>query len=426
MGEIKEDCDESLTDSNQSSLRTVLVTFRIEKPSTKHIKRVRFNSLVEVKFIPRRRKREKRKYEIDLKEGEKTSNQDIVIKGTNKSEKSEHEENDAGVKDAVSVSGHNVIMITDEPASFNSQKAGDLGINEKCQENKDNIDDISNKSSESLLESGSITTRNNQNEGVDECSSTATTALPEEPTKSKVAARKSYTTSTIMLGADYIGNAPRLNPATFPVSPAIQFSGFPVRNSKNQNFHELAPKAVWRLEKQAAKFCKEAEALITQVTEKSARIQSKLKEKPDTVVFGRDYKQAFLNEFTRKSNATSHGKTLAQNAFYSGKHTNGSDLSSKKVTRFPYIKNKKQPNVANLRRASSELSLPQLLMHDGNGAHHPETLAKPDGKSRMHNHFDSIKKEKSLNENYYYNISYTYGRTRARSKTQKYSGLITI
>ena len=412
MGEIKEDCDEILTDSNQSSLRTVLVTFRIEKPSAKHIKRVRFNSLVEVKFIPRRRKREKRKYEIDLKEGEKTSNEDIVIKGTNTSEKSEHEENDAGVKDAVSVSVHNVTMTADEAASFNSQIGADLGMDEKCQENKDNIDNTSNKSSKSFLESGSIMTRNHQKEGVDECSSTETTALSGEPTKSKVAARKSYTASTIMLGADYVGNALRLNPTTFPVSPAIQFSEFPVRNSKNQNFPELAPKAVWRLEKQAAKFCKEAEALITQVTEKSARIQSKLKEQPDTVVFGRDYKRTFLNEFTRNSNATSHGKTLAQNAFDSGKHTKGSDPSSKRVTRFPYIKNKKQPNVANLPRASSELSLPQLLMHDGNDAHHPETLAKPDGKSRMHNHFDRIKKEKSQNENYYYNISYTYGRTR--------------
>ena len=412
MGEIKEDCDEILTDSNQSSLRTVLVTFRIEKPSAKHIKRVRFNSLVEVKFIPRRRKREKRKYEIDLKEGEKTSNEDIVIKGTNTSEKSEHEENDAGVKDAVSVSVHNVTMTADEAASFNSQIGADLGMDEKCQENKDNIDNTSNKSSKSFLESDSIMTRNHQKEGVDECSSTETTALSGEPTKSKVAARKSYTASTIMLGADYVGNALRLNPTTFPVSPAIQLSEFPVRNSKNQNFHELAPKAVWRLEKQAAKFCKEAEALITQVTEKSARIQSKLKEQPDTVVFGRDYKRTFLNEFTRNSNATSHGKTLAQNAFDSGKHTKGSDPSSKRVTRFPYIKNKKQPNVANLPRASSELSLPQLLMHDGNGAHHPETLAKPDGKSRMHNHFDRIKKEKSQNENYYYNISYTYGRTR--------------
>ena len=412
MGEIKEDCDEILTDSNQSSLRTVLVTFRIEKPSAKLIKRVRFNSLVEVKFIPRRRKREKRKYEIDLKEGEKTSNEDIVIKGTNTPEKSEHEENYAGVKDAVSVSGHNVTMTADEAASFNSQIGADLGMDEKCQENKDNIDNTSNKSSKSFLESGSIMTRNHQKEGVDECSSTETTALSGEPTKSKVAARKSYTASTIMLGADYVGNALRLNPTTFPVSPAIQFSEFPVRNSKNQNFPELAPKAVWRLEKQAAKFCKEAEALITKVTEKSARIQSKLKEQPDTVVFGRDYKRTFLDEFTRNSNATSHGKTLAQNAFDSGKHTKGSDPSSKRVTRFPYIKNKKQPNVANLPRASSELSLPQLLMHDGNGAHHPETLAKPDGKSRMHNHFDRIKKEKSQNENYYYNISYTYGRTR--------------
>ena len=412
MGEIKEDCDEILTDSNQSSLRTVLVTFRIEKPSAKHIKRVRFNSLVEVKFIPRCRKREKRKYEIDLKEGEKTSNEDIVIKGTNTSEKSEHEENDAGVKDAVSVSVHNVTMTADEAASFNSQIGADLGMDEKCQENKDNIDNTSNKSSKSFLESGSIMTRNHQKEGVDECSRTETTALSGEPTKSKVAARKSYTASTIMLGADYVGNALRLNPTTFPVSPAIQFSEFPVRNSKNQNFPELAPKAVWRLEKQAAKFCKEAEALITQVTEKSARIQSKVKEQPDTVVFGRDYKPTFLNEFTRNSNATSHGKTLAQNAFDSGKHTKGSDPSSKRVTRFPYIKNKKQPNVANLPRASSELSLPQLLMHDRNGAHHPETLAKPDGKSRMHNHFDRIKKEKSQNENYYYNISYTYGRTR--------------
>ena len=414
MGEIKEDCDEISTDSNQSSLRTVLVTFRIEKPSAKHVKRVRFNSLVEVKFIPRRRKREKRKYEMDLKEeqGEKTSNEDIVIKGTNTSEKSEHEKNDEGVKDAVSVSGDYVTMTTDEAASFNSQKGADLGIDEKCQENKDNIDGTSNKSSESFLESGSITTRSNQKEGVHECSSTETTALPGEPTKSKVAARKSYTTSTIMLGADYVGNALCLNPTTFPVSPAIQFSEFPVRNSKNQSFHELAPKAVWRLEKQAAKFCKEAEALITQVTEKSARIQSKLKEQPDTVVFGRDYKRTFLNEFTRKTNATSHGKTLAQNALYSGKHNKGSDPSSKRVTRFPYIKNKKQPNVANLPRASSELSLPQLQMHDGNGAHYPETLAKPDGKSHMHNHFDRIRKEKSQNENYYYNISYTYGRTR--------------
>ena len=415
MGETKEDCDEILTDSNQSSLRTVLVTFRIEKPSAKHIKRVRFNSLVEVKFIPRRRKREKRKYEIDLKEdkGEKTSNEDIVIKGTNTSEKSEHEVNDAGVKDAVRASGQYVAMTTDEAASFNSQKTADLGIDEKCQENKDNIDDTSNKSSESFLESGTIMARNNQKEGVDECSSTATTTLLGEPTKSKVAARKSYTTSTIMLGADYIGNALRLNPTTFPVSPPIQFSEFPVRNSKNQNFHELAPKAVWPLEKQAAKFCKEAEALITQVKGKSARIQLKLKVQPDTVVFGRDYKQTFLNEFTRKSNAaSSHGKTLAQNKFCSGKHTKGSDPSSKEVTRFPYIKNKKQPNVANLCRASSELSLPHLLMHDGNSAQYPETLAKPNGKSRMHNHFDRIKKVKSQNENYYYNISYTYGRTR--------------
>lgn len=65
--------NDSLTDSSQSSLKTVLVTFRIDKPSAKHIKRVRFNNFVEVKFIPRRRKEKKRQNRLEVEDKEENA-----------------------------------------------------------------------------------------------------------------------------------------------------------------------------------------------------------------------------------------------------------------------------------------------------------------------------------------------------------------
>ena len=100
MSNLKEDFDENLTDSIQSSLRTVLVTLRIEKSSAKHIKRVRFNSLAGVKFIPRRSKKEKRKNIIDAEEckGEKINVEDIVEKCTDHINKPENEEKEVGLR----------------------------------------------------------------------------------------------------------------------------------------------------------------------------------------------------------------------------------------------------------------------------------------------------------------------------------------
>ena len=53
-----------MIDGSQSSLQTVLVTVSIEKPAAKNIKRVRFNSLVEVKFIPKCKSEKKEKGKI--------------------------------------------------------------------------------------------------------------------------------------------------------------------------------------------------------------------------------------------------------------------------------------------------------------------------------------------------------------------------
>lgn len=59
--------------------------------------------------------------------------------------------------------------------------------------------------------------------------------------------RKNYTTNKITLGVDYIGNAMRLGPTAFPITPPIPFCEFPARNAKRP-CKSVDPKqfGVWR------------------------------------------------------------------------------------------------------------------------------------------------------------------------------------
>ena len=418
MSDLKEkECEEHLTDGSQSFLRTVLITLRIEKPSAKHIKRVRFNSLVEVKFIPRRRKKERGKNKIDVEEDREEK---LYVEGTRADHTSEQEndkENNVVFKGTVKVSDRWVFTATETSSEI--QTGNSILLCNPVQDSEGNDEEPTNKSSTSAIESDADIAKNGGNHTADEKSDTPRTH--PEVVKSQTTVRKSYITSKITLGSDYIGNALRLSPTTFPVSPPIQFSEFPARNARKQKFHDLGPKAVWRLEKQAAKFCQEAEALISKVTVKNEQIQSKQKEQPDVVLPGGNYRQTSLNEFIsfRKPKSTpdvaSLGKRPSQLDTAYGSLDNGRVASDKPVTRFPYIKNQKQQSIMDMnQRSSSELCLPQLLLFDGNGARSLGALAKPDGKresaDQRGGEFDKVKQEDSRNGKVF--ISYSYGRTK--------------
>ena len=418
MSDLKEkECEEHLTDGSQSSLRTVLITLRIEKSSAKHIKRVRFNSLVEVRFIPRRRKKERRKNKIDVEEDKEEK---LYVEGTRADHTSEQEndkENNVVFKGAVKVSDKWVSTATETSSEI--QTGNSRLLCNPVQDSEGNDEEPTNKSSTSATESDAEIAKNGGNHTTDEKSDTP--ATHPEVVKSRTTVRKSYITSKITLGRDYIGDALRLSPTTFPVSLPIQFSEFPARNARKQKFHDLGPKAVWRLEKQAAKLCQEAEALISKVTVKNTQIQSKQKEQPDVVLPGGNYRQTSLNEFTasesRKVRQMLHPLENVPVSLIQliGSLDNGRVASDKPVTRFPYIKNKKQQSIMDMNQtSSSELCLPQLLLFDGNGARSLGALAKPDGKresaDQRDGEFDKVKQEDSRNGKVF--ISYSYGRTK--------------
>ena len=395
MSSLKEeDCEGnlSLTGSSHSCLRTVLVTVRIDKPSAKHIKRVRFNSLVEVKFIPRRRKKDKKLNKIDDEEGkeEKMCAGYVPENSADCTNNVENEVREVDFKGVVSVSEKWIATETDTVSAMTTD--GSNRNNSTHEPDWERVEEPLNKSSPPVIESDSSMAKNVGNEEVHENTGKAST---HTGVKSRTTFRQSYTTSKITLGTDYIGNALRLTPTKFPISPPIQFSDFPARNARKQNLYEFGPKEVWRLEKQAARFCQEAQALITQVTEKNAHIQSKLKERSDTVRPCGNYRQTLLNEYAsfRKPasvpDLTTLGKQHSLDRSYSV-HGNGGLTGGKPVTRFPYIKNKKQQSIMGLnRKSSSELCLPHLLLYDGNGARNPGALAKPDGKRESVDQRDS-------------------------------------
>ena len=334
--------NDNLTDSSQSSLQTVLVTFRVDKPSVQQIKRVRFNSLVEVKFIPRRRKDKKRKNKLEAQEKEENSwADDATEKAKYEVNPANNGEEETDIKGEVSVRGQWVATAT--------EKVPETVKEDSCTENAPQKFDTG---------VGKVSDKPSSNSSVKAEKSETATSLVKEPTKensdpvgrvyagfvrSRRTVRTSYTTNKITLGEDYIGNAMRLGPATFSITPPIQFSEFPARNAKRQSVHELGSKAVWRLEKQAEKFCQEAEALITQITEKNAHIQSKLKQQPETLLPAGNQRHAFPKE-----NATSRKPSITPGFTSFGKPVNQDVFGIKPVTRFPYINHKKQQSIVGL------------------------------------------------------------------------------
>lgn len=396
--------NDNLTDSSQSSLQTVLVTFRIDKPSAKHIKRVRFNSLVEVKFIPRRKKEKKRKnrLEDECKE-ENTCADDATEKTNHKDNPTNNGGKETDFKGEVSACEQWVAATATERVPVTGQEGS--CPDKAPQKFEAEVDKLLEKpSSNSALKTATSGTATSlvKEPATNEASDPA--SVYTGVVKSRRTVRESYTTNKITLGEDYIGNAMRLSPATFSITPPIQFSEFPARNAKRQSVHEFGSKAVWRLEKQAVKFCQEAEALITHVTEKNAHIQSKLKQQPETFLLAGNQRHTFLKEYAQSSRKPSIIPGIA----FPGKPVNQDVIGTKPVTRFPYINHKKQQSIVGLSPRSSppELFLPQLLLHDGNGARSPP--ARTDGRGEnTDNKLEQVRPEEGANGKLF--LHYSYG-----------------
>ena len=416
MSDLKEDREEDLTDSSQSSLQTVLVTFRLDKPSDKQIKRVRFNSLVQIKYIPRRRKKIKTRNKIDVKEGkeEKACVEIAMEKSAALVDKAENEEKEGVFNGSASVSEKWVATTIETSSEVSTEESWPSGPTQGL---KENVKEPANEVRASDRESDSFA-KSVGKETTDKSNETATTDAGV--VKSRGAPiRKSYTTNKITLGSDYIGNALRLRPTTFPISAPIQFSEFPARNSRKQKVHDTGTKAVWlSVEKQAQRFCQEAEALINQVTEKNARIRSKLKEQSDPVLLGGNKKRTLLYKHTsyRKPSSMPYLASLTKSQSHSdapyGNHGETKRLTGgKPITRFPYIRNKKKQMIIDTgQMSSSELCFPHLLLHDGNCACSPAAIAKSDGKKEIakqrDSEFETIKQEASRNGNVFISFSY--------------------
>ena len=412
MSDLKEDREEDLTDSSQSSLQTVLVTFRLDKPSDKQIKRVRFNSLVHVKFIPRRRKKIKTRNKIDaVKEG-KACVENAMEKNAALVDKVENEEKEGVFKGAASVSEKWVATTIETSSEVRTEESWPSSPTQGL---KENVKEPAKALPASDRESDSFA-KTVGKETTDKSKETATTLAGV--VKSRGAPiRKSYTTNKITLGSDYIGNALRLRPTTFPVSAPTQFSEFPARNTRKQNVHDTGTKAVWlSAEKQAQRFCQEAEALINQVTEKNALIQTKLKEQSDPVLFGGNKKRTLLYEYTSYRKPSSMpdlaSLTKSQGHSYAPYGSQGETkrlTGGKPITRFPYIRNKRKQMIMDTSQmSSSEICLPHLLLHDGNCARSPPAIAKKEITKQRDSEFDTIKQEASRNGNVF--ISFSYGR----------------
>ncbi|XP_022806237.1 uncharacterized protein LOC111343342 [Stylophora pistillata] len=358
MSELKEEeidpchSDAKLTDSNQSSLRTVLVrSVRIEKPAAKKSKRVRFNSLVEVKFIPKCKseKKKKRKSQVDYKE--KTEPLEVTTKKTY--HRIQARRKDINVKGELNLHAQRVPTTTE---TSHETEVGDSCTGkgpESCEIGLNLDKNRSTAKAKSMLNRQTV----HKKTGTDKDS----TRLNGCALKSRVTVRKSYVTNKVTLVGDYNGKALRLCPSTFTVAPDLQVSEFSALNTKRKNVQEFGyDRALWRLEKQAAKFCEEAKVLIAKVTENTADMQSHLKVQPDTTHLAGNYRQIFPTEhikegFTKSENVkdpSSFGKTASRDVF--------------STTRFPHITHKKQQSIVGPRqKSSSELYLPQLLFYDG-------------------------------------------------------------
>lgn len=349
-----------MIDGSQSSLQTVLVTVSIEKPAAKNIKRVRFNSLVEVKFIPKC-KSEKKKKEKSQKEGkEKTE----CLKATTK--KTDHEtlarRKDVDVKGELDLCAQKVTIATETSSKIEMGDSSTVKTPQSFEENAEtelNLDkNRSTATAKRVLKRKTTNKRAKIGRNL--------TRLNGCAVKSRVTVRESYATNKVTLGGDYNGKTLRLSPTTFSVASNIRFSESPARNTKRKNFQEFgSDRALWRLEKQTAKFCEEAAALIAQVTENNADLQSHLKVPPNTAHLGGNYRQTFPTEhikasFRKPSNVqdlSPFGKTASRDVF---------STTCKPVTRLPNIKHKKQQSIEGLRQRSySELCLPQFLLYDG-------------------------------------------------------------
>ena len=409
-GEEYDSCNsnDNLTDSSQSSLQTVLVTVSIEKPAAKNFKRVRFNSLVEVKFIPRRKKEKKRK-KSEAEDREKiVFVEDTTVKTDKKNHEIQASEKDVDdFKGEVNFSEQWVPTTTETSSGI---KVGDSCNEKATQKSEVNVEKVSNSDKE-IETNATAKSALNQTTNVENETDRDQARVNGGAAKSRLTARKSYATNKITLGGDYIGNAMRLSPSTFPVTPPIQFCEFPARNTKRQNFQEFgSASAVWRLEKQAAMFCKEAEALIDQVTEKNAHIQSKLKDQADTVHIARNYRHIFPKEHIQAS-FTKPSSVQDLSSF--GKPVSRDELGTKPVTRFPYIKHKRQQSIVGLsHKSSSELCLPQLLLYDGNGARSPVDVKNntENTVNKEPSKFEQVNPEVSANGKIV--IHYSYGSTK--------------
>ena len=145
----------------------------------------------------------------------------------------------------------------------------------------------------------------------------------------------------------------RLGPTAFPITPPIQFSEFPARNTKRQNLQEFGSKAVWRLE--ITNFARGVDSPGDGKERQYSVGQRLFFLKKSWPRFFQGLQE--LRKTLEHAGVISPGKPVSQDVFH-----------TKAVTRFPYLNHKKQPQTSiRLSLPSfSEISLPQLLLSDGN------------------------------------------------------------
>ena len=236
--------NDNLTDSSQSSLQTVLVTFHIDKPSAKHIKRVRFNSLVEVKFIPRRKKEKKRQNGFQAEDKEENACvADTQEKTNHEIKPADNNGNETNFKGEASIREQWVSVATGNVSETSKEDSQ----SDKALQNSDvTIEKVEPPWNAVMKAETRGTTKSTINEPTKQNSDPAKVCAAA---KSRGTVRENYMTNKITLGEDYIGNAMQLCPTSFPITPPIQFSEFPARNAKRRNLQQFGSNAVWRLEK---------------------------------------------------------------------------------------------------------------------------------------------------------------------------------
>lgn len=145
--------------------------------------------------------------------------------------------------------------------------------------------------------------------------------------------------------------------------------------------------------------------MIRQVSENSVHIQSKITERPDTFLLGGNHGPVSSKDFKsfgepwNMPDVKSLGKPVSKDVY-----------NTKPVTRFPYLNHKTKPqtNVGLSLPSFSELSLPQLLLSDGNGTQSP--TARADGKGETTDKTASklarVKREEGTNGRLLFHYSY--------------------